>query len=75
MTAMQLMHGRKRANHHSATGRLDRMVRRIDATIRDWRRRARERHELAGLDDRMLKDIGITRVEAIHLASKPFWKE
>jgi uncharacterized protein YjiS (DUF1127 family) len=37
-------------------------------------RRARERRALADLDDRMLHDIGITRVEAIREAEKPFWK-
>lgn len=44
-------------------------------TIREWRRRIRARHELAGLGDRMLQDIGITRSEALAQANKPFWKE
>ena len=44
-------------------------------TLREWRRRIRARHEIAGLGDRMLKDIGITRADALFLASKPFWKE
>ena len=34
------------------------------ATLGEWRRRNRERAELAALDDRMLKDIGLTRVDA-----------
>jgi uncharacterized protein YjiS (DUF1127 family) len=44
-------------------------------TLRTWRRRARERDQLARLDDRMLQDIGITRAEALHLSDKPFWKD
>jgi uncharacterized protein YjiS (DUF1127 family) len=27
------------------------------------------------MDDRLLKDIGITRAEALRLSDKPFWKE
>lgn len=40
-----------------------------------WRRRLRERAELARLDDRALLDIGITRADAEFLMNKPFWKE
>jgi len=43
-------------------------------TWRAWRRRARDRAELAGLDDRMLKDIGLTRGDAEFLSNKPFWR-
>lgn len=45
------------------------------ATLRTWRRRSRERSELASLDERMLRDIGITRADAEFLSSKPFWKD
>jgi uncharacterized protein YjiS (DUF1127 family) len=45
------------------------------ASLREWRRRTRERAELAALDDRMLKDIGLTRVDAEFLSNKPFWRE
>jgi uncharacterized protein YjiS (DUF1127 family) len=45
------------------------------ATLSEWRRRNRERAELAALDDRMLKDIGLTRVDAEFLSNKPFWRE
>ena len=39
-----------------------------------WIERARQRRALAGLDDQMLRDIGITRVEAAREAEKPFWR-
>ena len=45
------------------------------ATVREWRRRARERGELAALDDRMLRDIGLSRADAEFLINKPFWRE
>ena len=44
------------------------------AMWREWRRRARDRAELANLDDRMLKDIGLTRGDAEFLSNKPFWR-
>jgi len=49
--------------------------RRLRARLREWRRRARERADLASLDDRSLRDIGLTRADAQFLANKPFWRE
>ncbi|HUC69665.1 MAG TPA: DUF1127 domain-containing protein [Stellaceae bacterium] len=45
------------------------------AKFGEWRRRARDRAQLAALDDRMLADIGISRAEAEFLINKPFWRE
>ena len=39
-----------------------------------WRDRARERHVLAQLSDRELRDIRLNRQQAQLEASKPFWK-
>lgn len=39
-----------------------------------WLARRRDREILAGLDDRMLRDIGITRADIEHESSKPFWR-
>ena len=47
----------------------------VRATVREWRRRIVERDQLAALDDRMLRDIGLTRGDAEFLANKPFWRE
>src|SRR5690348_5980055 len=47
----------------------------VVATLRVWRRRSRDRSRLAELDDRMLKDIGLTRTDAEFLINKPFWRE
>jgi uncharacterized protein YjiS (DUF1127 family) len=48
---------------------------RVLATFREWRRRARDRAELASLDNRMLRDIGLTRADAEFLSNKSFWRE
>jgi uncharacterized protein YjiS (DUF1127 family) len=39
-----------------------------------WRRRQRAYAELAGLDDRSLADIGITRSEIPYVLSQPYEK-
>ena len=40
-----------------------------------WRRRIRERDQLAGLDARLLRDIGVTPNQADFECNKPFWRE
>jgi uncharacterized protein YjiS (DUF1127 family) len=40
-----------------------------------WHERARQRRALLRLDDRMLKDIGISRADAEREASRPFWQD
>ncbi len=38
-----------------------------------WGERLKQRVDLAEMDDRMLKDIGVSRVDAQVEADKPFW--
>ena len=44
------------------------------ALLTAWRKRMRERRELAALDYRAQRDIGITPSEVAHEINKPFWK-
>lgn len=46
---------------------------RVTHTLATWRRRSRGRAELDRLDERLLKDIAITRECAKKEAAKPFW--
>ena len=39
-----------------------------------WFARLRDRRQLAELDDRMLRDLGLTRSDIRHEADKPFWQ-
>lgn len=43
-------------------------------TLRLWRRRARERAELARFTTRDLRDIGITPADAAYEIGKPVWR-
>ena len=46
--------------------------RRQDLTT--WNQRRRTRLALRELDNNALKDIGVSRAEALNEANKPFWK-
>jgi len=47
---------------------------RIAEVVLTWFERARQRRHLAQFSDHMLKDIGLSRSEADHEISKPFWR-
>jgi uncharacterized protein YjiS (DUF1127 family) len=53
---------------------LDRRVRETVAQLALWRERARSRAILAGLNDRMLRDVGIDRATAAQESETPFWR-
>ncbi|MGF1611067.1 MAG: DUF1127 domain-containing protein [Kiloniellales bacterium] len=40
----------------------------------EWQERARQRHDLRSLDDRMLSDIGLSRADVEGECCKPFWR-
>jgi uncharacterized protein YjiS (DUF1127 family) len=50
------------------------MIRRLSDILLDWQVRSRGRRVLLALDDRMLRDVGLTRVDAHREAIKPFWR-
>jgi uncharacterized protein YjiS (DUF1127 family) len=39
-----------------------------------WRERSRQRRQLQSLNDRMLRDLGLTRADVLAEGSKPFWR-
>lgn len=39
-----------------------------------WRQRRRQRHALRELDDRLLRDVGLSRDQARTECRKPFWR-
>lgn len=39
-----------------------------------WLERTRQRRHLSELDDRLLRDIGLSRAEVEHEIAQPFWR-
>jgi len=51
-----------------------RLFARLWAALSAWQYRRRSHRDLLSLDDRMLKDIGLTRAQAEDASRKPFWR-
>ncbi len=43
-------------------------------TLWKWSERSRQRRDLAALDDRLLKDVGISPHDAAREIANPFWR-
>ena len=44
-------------------------------TLLRWQELARQRRALGALSDHMLKDLGLTRADALREAGRPFWDD
>ncbi len=55
------------------TQALQRFAANVFTTVLEWQERARQRRRLSELDDRMLKDIGLSRADVHREIEKPFW--
>lgn len=49
------------------------LVHKLLVKILFWREISIERSMLGSMSDELLKDIGISRLEALHEARRPFW--
>jgi len=72
---MTAAHIAERNHWHAADGRgpLARL-KQLKDLLALWRQRSYERQALAGLSDQLLRDVGITRCDAMNEANKPFWR-
>jgi uncharacterized protein YjiS (DUF1127 family) len=50
------------------------LIRRVFDTLMLWQQRAAERDQLMAMDDRMLQDLGVSRVDVDFEYAKPFWR-
>ena len=50
------------------------VLRRALTTLQIWRYRAHTRRHLMTLNDHVLADIGVRRIDLAHEAAKPFWE-
>ena len=61
--------------HYSSKAPLAGTYTALNQIFAEWRRRARERGELAKLDRRTMQDLGLSPSEIQFEANKPFWRE
>ncbi len=73
-TRIDALHGTRAHGgriHQSGTERFKQFMH----TVVFWRERARQRRALRELSDALLKDIGVSRADAMREAGKAFWKD
>ena len=51
----------------------DGLIRAMEALLA-WQTRAAERSQLAAMDDRLLRDVGLSRADVERERVKPFWR-
>lgn len=66
------LRGLSPARRHSLLDRAFALLRNAIGTVKLWQERGRQRRALAQLDDRFLRDLGITRYDAEVECNKPF---
>lgn len=57
-------------NHLNLTVRLATVI----DTLLLWHKRSCQRHLLAAMGDRMLRDVGLERQDVLQETTKPFWR-
>ena len=62
-------HGGERARPTGGTGAGHALT-----LLRRWMERRRQRRALAGLDEALLRDVGLTREDVRRETEKPFWR-
>jgi len=60
--------------HYSSRAPLAGTFTAFSQILETWRRRAQERRELANLDYRTIRDLGLSPSEIRFEANKPFWR-
>jgi uncharacterized protein YjiS (DUF1127 family) len=68
LTECQVRSGLSSAHH-------DGLLARLGDLVGTWRRRSKERRAFAQLDNRDLRDIGLSQWEVETELAKPFWRE
>jgi len=73
------MDGSARAEERAAqalarAARIEALTASVAQHIRAWYDRARQRRALEAVDDWILRDIGISRTDAMQEHDKPFWR-
>jgi len=74
-SATGILHHHARVDHIDPAAMLKRRVANLFTVVTTWLERAHQRRQLLDLDDRLLKDIGISRTDALAAGARPFWHD
>jgi len=66
-------HSRSYALHEGLLAITD-AIRSMPALLAKWQDRATQRSHLATLDERLLRDMGLSQTQALEEIAKPFWR-
>lgn len=75
MSALKMIQSDIQSGLRQGLTAVPRSVLKLMAQILVRYRRQRQRICLARLDDRMLRDMGISRIDAERESAKPFWRD
>jgi len=54
--------------------RIEAAAKKVNATLSTWASRIEDRRQLSSMNDRLLADIGLTRVQVLVEVDKYFWQ-
>ena len=59
---------------YSMVQRIEVAAKKVNATLSTWASRIEDRRQLSSMNDRLLADIGLTRVQVLVEVDKYFWQ-
>ena len=68
-------YGQLRLPNRSLSDMIIAATRRVADRVAMWEKRIADRGHLASLDDRLLRDMGLNRLDVTQESQKPFWKD
>ncbi|RLA37661.1 MAG: hypothetical protein DRR03_02085 [Gammaproteobacteria bacterium] len=74
-SATGILHHQARVDRIDPVAILKCRVANLFAVVVTWHERSRQRRQLLDLDDRLLKDVGISRADALAASARPFWHD
>lgn len=60
---------------YGLVNRIENAAASVSGMVKVWVARSRDRRQLAGLNDRMLEDIGLNRIDVAVETGKFFWQQ
>ena len=73
--AALMPHAMTNCQAHPASATQAGLIDRIAGTLQVWRTRIHDRHSFDHVDERELRELGLSRWDVEHEIAKPFWRD